>query len=465
MYKKFGIILIIGALISFGIFTYSFFFDKDFHIMNYKESITIDVNGDYQESVPNVCYGSLYKCKEVSFIKEGSVDSTKLGDYNLVFQYKIDDKELVLEEKVSVVDLEKPVIKVLGDIKACPNGKIWDQKYEAYDNYDGDLTSKVVYVKENEKYYLSVTDSSNNETRLETDILVSDEEPTITLKGDSKVYLLVGKKYSEKGYTATDTCDGDLTDKVTVKNNVNSSKAGTYQVTYSVTDSSGNKKSVIRQVVVFKKNNVFNPSNKTIYLTFDDGPGPYTGKLLNILDEYDVKVTFFVTNQFPSYQKYIKEAYNRGHSIGIHTYSHDFKIYSSVESYFSDLNKMSDIIKKQTGVETKIVRFPGGSSNTVSKKYSKGIMKTLANELEARGYSYFDWDLGSGDTDGLTTSSAVAKRVISNLKGKTRNVLMHDIKSYSVEAVREIIEYGLANGYTFAKINLNSPTFHHTINN
>lgn len=465
MYKKFGISLIIVALMSFGIFTYSFFFDKDFYVTNYKENVVINVNDEYKEEVPNVCYGSLYKCEEVSFIKEGSVDSTKLGDYNLVYQYKVDEKELVLEEKISVVDLEKPVIKVLGDIKACPNGNIWDQKYEAYDNYDGDLTSKVVYVNEDDKHYLSVTDSSNNETRIETDIIINDEAPTITLKGDSKVYLLVGKKYSEKGYTVTDICDEDLSEKVTVKNNINSNKAGTYQVTYSVIDSSGNKKSVIRQVVVFKKNSVITPTNKTIYLTFDDGPGKYTGKLLDILDEYGVKATFFVTNQFPSYQKYIKEAYNRGHSIGIHTYSHNFKIYSSVESYFNDLNKMNDIIKKQTGVETKIVRFPGGSSNTVSRKYAKGIMKTLANELEARGYSYFDWNLGSGDTDGLTTSSAVAKRVINNLKGKTSNVLMHDIKSYSVEAVREIIEYGLGNGYTFAKININSPTFHHTINN
>ena len=380
MYKKFGISLIICSIISFGVFSYFFFFDKDFHVTNYQESLVINVNSNYEEEVPNVCYGSLYKCEKLEFHKEGEVDVTNLGDYNLVYQYEINDKKLVLEKNVSVIDDKKPVINILGEIKACPNGKIWDQKYEAKDNYDGNLTDKVTYIKENDEYFLSVSDASGNETKIKADVIVSDEEPTITLKGDSKVYLMVGKKYSEKGYSASDICDGELTEKVKVTNNINNSKAGNYQVTYSITDSSGNKKTIIRQVVVFKKNSVITPTNKTIYLTFDDGPGPYTGKLLDILDEYGVKATFFVTNQFPTYQKYIKEAYNRGHSIGIHTYSHDFKIYSSVESYFNDLNKMSDVIKKQTGIESKIVRFPGGSSNTVSKKYKIGIMKTLANE-------------------------------------------------------------------------------------
>lgn len=465
MYKKIGIVLILFSIISFGIFTGYFFFNKDFVVEDYIEEVLVNVNSDYSNKSPNVCYGSLYKCQELSFQQEGSVDVTKLGEYDLTYYYKSDNHELSLKQKVTVIDNESPIINVIDQIKACRNGKIWDKKYEAYDNYDGDITDKVTYINEEDKHYLEVIDSSGNKKRVEVPIIVSDEGPSITLKGDSKVYLLIGTKYKEAGFSASDTCDGDLTSKVVVKNNININKAGTYQVTYNVSDSGNNKKSVVRQVVVFKKNSVVNPTNKTIYLTFDDGPGPYTGKLLNILDEYNVKVTFFVTNQFPTYQKYIKEAYQRGHSIGIHTYSHNFNIYRSVDAYFDDLNKINEIIKKQTGEYSRIVRFPGGSSNTVSRNYKKGIMKTLASELEVKGYSYFDWNLGSKDTDGLKTSSSVANQVIKNLGNKTRMVLMHDIKYYSVDAVKAIIEYGLSNGYTFDKININSPTYHHTINN
>lgn len=465
MYKKIVISLIISSIMCFIVSFGWLFLKKEFRVKNFQIEEMVNVNSEYLENEPDVCYGSLYKCQKLDYQKEGLVDISKIGEYNLVYHYQYNNEELKLEKKVVVVDKEKPTINVLDKVKICSNGKVWDKKYEAYDNYDGDLTDKVTYLEENGHYYLEVSDSSENKTKVEADILVSDEGPELTLKGDSKVYLLVGKTYKEPGFTASDICDGDLTSKVVVKNNINYNKAGTYQVSYSVSDSQNNQKTIVRQVIVFKKNSVINPTNKTIYLTFDDGPSKYTGKLLDILDEYDVKVTFFVTNQFPTYQKYIKEAYQKGHSIGIHTYSHNFNIYRSVDAYFNDLNKMNEVIKQQTGEYSKILRFPGGSSNTISKQYQKGIMKTLANEVEARGYSYFDWNLGSGDTDGLTSSSAVSNRVIKNLGNKTRMVLMHDIKSYSVDAVRSIIEYGLSNGYTFDKININSPTYHHTINN
>ena len=465
MYKKFGFLLIVLSLICFGLFGYLFFIEKDFFVKGFQDKLIIEVNSDYLDSSPNVCYGSLFKCKKLTGVIEGEVDSSVIGEYPIVYKYQYNDKEYVINRNVLVVDSKNPVISISGKTKICPNGKIIEKKYAAFDNYDGDLTDKVNFVESDGKHYLEVFDSSNNLAKVEADVSIVDDSPSISLIGASKVYLLVGNKYNELGAKASDACDGDLTKNVTIKNNINNKKVGTYQVTYSVKDSAGNQKSIVRQVVVIKKNAVINPTKKTIYLTFDDGPSAYTGKLLNILDEYNVKVTFFVTNQFPAYQKYIKEAYARGHSIGIHTYSHNFSIYKSVDSYFSDFNKISDIIKKQTGVESRIVRFPGGSSNTVSRNYKRGIMTTLAGELESRGYSYFDWNLGSGDTDGLNTSAKVANRVIKNLNNQTKMVLMHDTKSYSVNAVRDIIEYGLANGYTFASININSPTFHHKINN
>jgi len=466
MYKNIIRVIVSVLLLCLVFFAWLFFFKADLMIEGFEKEVVVPVFSEDIEPSFSICYGTLFKCDSIEMTPSLVVDYNKVGVYTVNYFYQYAGKNDVLTQVIRVVDEEKPVITIDSTVKVCPNGKILDGKYSALDNYDGDLTSNVKFLEETGKNYLEVSDSSGNRTLLSSDsINVSDDiAPTISLTG-GKVYLVVGKKYSEPGFKASDSCDGDLTSKVTIKNNINNQKAGTYEVVYSVKDSSGNSKSVTRKVQVIKKNIVINPTNKTIYLTFDDGPSSYTGKLLKILDEYNVKATFFVTNQFPSYQKYIKEAYLAGHSIGVHTYSHNFSIYKSVDSYFNDLNKMNAIIKKQTGSESRIVRFPGGSSNTISRNYSRGIMKTLANELESRGYSYFDWNLGSGDTDGLNTSKQVSNRVIKNLNNQTRMVLMHDIKSYSVEAVRDIIEYGLSNGYNFQAININSPTFHHKINN
>lgn len=474
MYKKIGICLILIALSALSIFGYYYFGDMDFSIKSYKESITLDVNGNYIEEIPVVCYGSLYKCNILSPQKIGSVDITRIGEYSLVYQYEYKNNQLVLSQKIEVVDRVNPVITVSGKTKICPNGNALEQKYQASDNYDGNLTDKVIYKNENNQYYFEVTDSSGNMAKVEADISFDDlTKPTITLKGNKTVSLYVSEKYQEPGYQASDDCDGDLTKKVVVKDNINNQKAGTYKVTYSVKDSSNNEYSITRNVIINEKEEeevvtppVTNPpSNKTIYLTFDDGPCSHTGRLLDVLDKYNVKATFFVTNQSSRYQNYIGLAYSRGHSIGIHTYSHDFSIYRSVDAYFNDFYKMNDIIKQQTGIETKIVRFPGGSSNTVSKKYKIGIMTTLARELENRGYVYFDWNLDSGDTGGTTTSKGIYNNVVNKLNNQTKMILMHDIKSYTVDAIEDIIQYGLSNGYTFAPIDVNTPTFHHGIRN
>ena len=110
-------------------------------------------------------------------------------------------------------------------------------------------------------------------------------------------------------------------------------------------------------------------SDKVMYLTFDDGPSQNTEKILDILDKYQIKATFFVTAEHPSYLDMIQEAHARGHMIGVHTYSHNYEeIYQSSDAYFNDLEKMNDIIESQIGHRVKIMRFPGGSSNTISKK-------------------------------------------------------------------------------------------------
>ena len=208
------------------------------------------------------------------------------------------------------------------------------------------------------------------------------------------------------------------------------------------------------------------PGNKVVYLTFDDGPGPYTQQLLDVLAKYNVKATFFVTNSNSKYQDMIAKEYAAGHAIGIHTYCHDYnKIYASEEAYFEDLEAMQDVIVAQTGKETSLLRFPGGSSNTVSN-ITPGLMTTLTQEVQNRGYQYFDWNVSSGDAGETTDTDQVAENVIAGIqKHNVSVVLQHDIKAFSVDAVEKIIQWGLNNGYTFLPLNYDSPPAHHHINN
>lgn len=198
-------------------------------------------------------------------------------------------------------------------------------------------------------------------------------------------------------------------------------------------------------------------NGKTIYLTFDDGPGPYTKKLLGYLKKYDVKATFFVTNQNPNYTYLLSDIVKDGHAIGVHSLTHSWSIYSSENSFLKDFNAMHKIIKDETGVDTKIFRFPGGTNNTVSRSYSRGIMASLAETMTEKGYLYFDWDVDCGDTAGYS-SNKIAQTTINQIKGrKTAIVLMHDIKYRTVEAVNAIIEFGLNNGYEFKVLDESSP--------
>lgn len=348
-----------------------------------------------------------------------------------------------------------------------------DPGYTATDDVDGDLTSKVTVEGsvDGHKYGIytltyRVEDSSQNVCEIKRTVKIGDfSAPTLTLKGEKNSYIKVDTTYSEPGFTATDNIDGNITSKVSVSGRVNTSKMGTNTLTYTVKDAAGNTSTVTRTVYVYQKQavaNTVNPGNKVVYLTFDDGPGKYTSRLLDILDKYNVKATFFVTNQFPAYQNLIGEAYRRGHTIALHTYSHSYSnIYSSEEAYYKDMALMNDICVKQTGVTPTIVRFPGGTNNSVSKKYSSGIMTTLAQTLSYHGYLYCDWNVDSRDAGGATAADAVSANVIAGIqKNSVSNVLQHDIKSYSVEAVEKIIFWGLENGYTFLPLTDSSPMPH-----
>ena len=206
-------------------------------------------------------------------------------------------------------------------------------------------------------------------------------------------------------------------------------------------------------------------AEKVIYLTFDDGPSIYTPQLLRLLDRYGAKATFFLVDTGCCDEELLRDMADGGHSIGIHSLSHDFKtIYSSDEAFMEDIYAMQELIRQKAGYTTFLMRFPGGSSNTVSRRYSKGIMSRLTAAVEEAGFRYFDWNVDSQDAGGAWDKDSVVQNVINGCSyNKISIVLQHDIKGYSVDAVEEIILWGLANGYTVLPLDATSPTFHQRV--
>lgn len=210
-------------------------------------------------------------------------------------------------------------------------------------------------------------------------------------------------------------------------------------------------------------------SDKTIYLTFDDGPSYLTNQILDILKKENIAATFFVIGRsIDEYENTVKRAYNEGHTIALHSFSHDYKyIYSADQNYFDDLNKIKNKIYNITGNNSRIIRLPGGSSNTVSKKYNKDIVTRITNKLNENDYYYFDWNVDSGDASGKLTKEQIYHNTILALHQGQNVVLMHDTgaKKTTVEALPDIIKYAKDNGYTFARITKDTRTTHHHINN
>ena len=361
-----------------------------------------------------------------------------------------------------------PELKLLGkkEINLSLNEKYTEPGYKIVPN---NKKYKVVIdnnIDENKtgsyevKYSLQVKNKIINKVRKVN--VVDNISPEITLKGSDNIKLYESSDYEEPGFIAFDNYDGDITKNVIVQNDIKE-EIGDYKITYIVEDSSGNKTMVTRNVKILdKKKNI-----GTIYLTFDDGPSNNTSKILDILKQEDIKATFFLVNFNSSYNPVVKRIYDEGHSIGIHSYTHNYKlIYSSVSAYFDDLNKMNDKIKTITGSDTKLLRFPGGSSNTISS-FNRGIMTTLVKEVTNAGYHYFDWNVDSSDAWSARNSNDVYNNVINNLKKGTNIVLMHDLSSNekTVNVLEKIIKDAKEKGYIFANITMNTKEIHHGINN
>lgn len=199
--------------------------------------------------------------------------------------------------------------------------------------------------------------------------------------------------------------------------------------------------------------------DKIAYLTFDDGPSGVTESILNTLDQEGIKGTFFVlgSTMTEEGEENLKRMAQEGHTIGIHTYSHEYKeIYASVESFLEDFHKVYEQVVELTGVQPTIFRFPWGSYN----KYCKDMKAELVAEMERRGFTYYDWNVSAEDSVGKPTAQSILKNVKKDLTKYTKPViLMHDSMNNKLTAqtLPDIISLVKQNGYAFDTLDHREP--------
>ena len=460
LYKLIMAVFVIFIILLFAFMLIDLFLFPKI-VLKGSRSVVVDYDNEYKEKG----FSASFLGKDISNLVsvKDNINSKKIGKYEVKYKVKKGFFERSVIRYVYVKDRVKPKIDIDGsDLYVCPGDEVVPEKVSASDNYDGDLSSDVKTIIEKDRIIYRVKDSSSNSVEVIKNIIYKDvTAPIITLNGSDNVTVFVGEEFNDPSVNITDNCDGDISKSLEVIGSVDTSKVGEYTIKYRVVDKAGNEAYVLRKVNVKERNR-----GGTIYLTFDDGPNAgTTDVILDILKEEKVEATFFVTNKGPD--ELIKREFDEGHTVALHTASHDYAtVYSSVDGYFNDLNSVSNRVKNITGVESKIIRFPGGSSNTVSRRYCNGIMSTLTNEVLNRGYKYYDWNISSGDAGNTTSPDGVYNNVVNSLRHDRVNmVLMHDIKWYTRDALRRIIRYGKDNGYTFEKITMDTDMVTQRVNN
>lgn len=204
---------------------------------------------------------------------------------------------------------------------------------------------------------------------------------------------------------------------------------------------------------------------KRAYLTFDDGPSGQTGEILDILDTYGVKATFFVVGRGENYYGAYRDIVSRGHTLGIHSFSHDYdKVYASASNFAEDVEELRKLLYDVTGVNCVYYRFPGGSSNTVSKT----DMSELIEYINSCGMTYFDWNSLNGDA---VSGSYTPQELVDNIMKDAVCyddviILMHDLEARhtTVESLPLLIETLTENGYELLAIDEDTPLIQHRKN-
>lgn len=189
-------------------------------------------------------------------------------------------------------------------------------------------------------------------------------------------------------------------------------------------------------------------TEKTVYLTFDDGPSDrVTPKILDVLKEENVKATFFIVGTAAENRKYLlKREIDEGHTVAVHSYTHRYsEIYSSAEKLLDDIDKCNELIKSVTGSYSDVYRFPGGSY---------GLSENLVSAVKERGIKYVDWNASVRDAEYYCAPPEILlKSAIESSQGHNNVVLLaHDstTKTTTAKALKSIIKYYKSQNFKFS---------------
>lgn len=280
----------------------------------------------------------------------------------------------------------------------------------------------------------------------------------IELSGGELLDWPCGTPFEDPGFTAYDCNREECSELVVSEGEVVCWKVGEYELHYSFTDKNGDSIQAARTVSVNPVSlPAFEATEQVIYLTFDDGPCAYTEQVLELLDEYNAKATFFVVADEGKYIHFLEEIIARGHSLGIHCNSHSYeKIYSSVESYIEDFLEAQKVMYEYTGTCATLSRFPGGSRTAKSYLGVKG-RDEICSILDDMGIRYFDWNVQPEDS--RYGSAEITFELFKQMVPKypVPISLQHDTRNYSVAALEDMLKWGIENGYEFRGLELSTP--------
>ncbi|NYB74642.1 polysaccharide deacetylase [Sedimentibacter hydroxybenzoicus DSM 7310] len=206
-----------------------------------------------------------------------------------------------------------------------------------------------------------------------------------------------------------------------------------------------------KEILSINVEDISSLEGKIAFLTFDDGPSHnVTPLVLETLKRYNIYATFFVLGNMCEKNGYmLKEVRDRGHSIGVHSYTHELNtLLKSRDSFINEIKMTEDAIKKNLGEDfsTRLFRFPGGSFEPYKRQYM--------DDLQDLGYVSVDWNALTGDSEYVNPKAEILmERLKSTIINKDRIiVLMHDsdTKQVSAEILPDIIEHLKTEGYEFA---------------
>lgn len=394
---------------------------------------------------------------------DNNIDNKTIGNYYVDYSLKLGGKTLQVRRNVKVIDDVSPVIKLKGDqiIEISINSKYEEPGFAATDEYDGELTDKVeiigeVNTQEYGEYVIKykVTDNSSNTTEVNRIIKVIDEiEPTIECKNNYSAFKT--GSINIIGCEATDNFDGDLTNLITVSGEYDVNEPGIYKIKYKVSDNAGNKTSIEHNIIIY------NEKQSTAYLTFNNSPTSLTDEILEILNEYQIKSTFFVSlEQKEEYYKQLNKILENGNELGIIGYHQTENIYKNSKTFKSYFEETEELIYNKTGKKITSYRFPETSN---SKKLNINTFNKIKEYLNNKNIIYYDWNIEPTNPSNLniTYKEMIEKTITQILNNESNEIVINfydtEESQATIESLSTIIELLKEMNYEFDTINNSTP--------